>query len=329
MAESETKADGSAAAITETAFNSMGDILDEEGLARAVEGLVQPQAAEPESEPEPTAEAENTENEQSIGEPEDSDLSQDDDDELDDNSGQSRGVQKRIDKLTRRYKEAEQDADSYRTKLGELESEVANLKEGQSESAPVSENPYSNKTTARELEKAEEEAEDWIEWCEDNPDGGDREGREYDLDEVRQIRKAARKALRSYIPNQKDHIKAARHYEPIANDMYPFWKKPVSAEFKVAQEFVQAVPAIKRFPDYKVIVGDYLYGRYMREQAVKKKSSPEPKKAPPQPVAPSAAPKAEKTSDRQRQAQLNQFHRSEGSVNDLASILGATGLVKG
>lgn len=328
MAESETKADGSAAAITETAFNSMGDILDEEGLARAVEGIVQPQTETPESEPEPTAEADNTENEQELGEPEDSDLSQDDD-ELDDDSGQSRGVQKRIDKLTRRYKEAEQDADSYRTKLGELEAEVASLKEGKSESAPVSENPYSNKTTARELEKAEEEAEDWIEWCEDNPDGGDREGREYDMDDVRQIRKAARKALRSYIPKQKDHIKAARHYEPIANDMYPFWKKPVSAEFKVAQEFVQAVPAIKRFPDYKVIVGDYLYGRYMREQAVKKKSSPEPKKAPPQPVAPSAAPKAEKTADRQKEAQLRSFHRSEGSVDDLANILGATGLVKG
>ena len=326
MAESETKAEESAAAITETAFNSVGDILDEEGLARAIEGVVQPQAEEPESEPEPPAEAEES-NEQEQGEPEDSDLSHDEGDEPDDESGQSRGVQKRIDKLTRRYKEAEQDAESYRTRLGELESEMASMKEG--ESVPATDNPYSNKTTARDLEKAEEEAEDWIEWCEDNPDGGDRDGREYDLDDVRQIRKAARKALRSFIPKQKDHIKAVRHYEPIAHDMYPFWKKPVSAEFKVAQEFVQAVPAIKRFPDYKVIVGDYLYGRYMREQAVKKKSSPAPKKAPPQPVAPSAAPKAEKSEDRQKQAHLNAFHRSEGSVNDLASILGATGLVKG
>ena len=329
MAESETKAGESAATITETAINSVGEILDENGLARALEDVVQPQTEQPEPEPEPPAEVEAAD-EQEQGEPEDSDLSHDDDgDELDDDSGQSRGVQKRIDKLTRRYKEAEADADNYRARLGELEAEMASLREGKSESAPVSDNPYSNKTTARELDKAEEEAEEWIEWCEDNPDGGDRDGREYDLDDVRQIRKAARKALRNFLPKQREHIKALRHYEPIAHDMYPFWKKPVSAEFKVAQEFVTAMPGIKRFPDYKVIVGDYLYGRYMREQAARKKVAPAAKKAPPQPVAPSAAPKAEKSAERQRQAQLNQFHRSEGAVHDLATILGSEGLVKG
>ena len=100
MAESETKAGESAATITETAFKSVGEILDEKGLARALEDVVQPQTEQPEPEPEPPAEVEAAD-EQEQGEPEE-DLSQDDGDELDDDSGQSRGVQKRIDKLTRR-----------------------------------------------------------------------------------------------------------------------------------------------------------------------------------------------------------------------------------
>ena len=110
--------------------------------------------------------------------------------------------------------------------------------------------------------------------------------------------------------------------------MYPFWNKPTSAEHKVASEFIRSVPGIKQFPDYKIIIGDYLYGRYMREQAITKKQAPAkaPAKAPPQPTSPSAAPRAEKSADREKAAVLNQFHSSEGSVNDLANVLAQIGL---
>lgn len=317
MAESETNVAEGSAAFTES-FNSVGDVLNEDGLAAAVEDFVQPQ--EPDSEPEPPAQVESEEH----GEPE-NDLSQVE--EV--GEEQSSNVQKRIDKLTRQRKEAEADADTYRQELAAMREELAELRDSRSEPAPSQDNPYANKTTVRELERAEEEAEDWLEWCEDNPDGGDRGGREYDIDDIKQIRRAARKALRTHIPKQKQYLEAARSYDPIANDVYPFWKKPVSAEFKVAQEFVKSVPGIKQFPDYKIIIGDYLYGRYMREQAINKKSAPAPaKKAPPQPASPSAAPKAEKSADRVKQDSLNTFHRSEGSVNDLASVLGSIGLVR-
>ncbi len=318
MAESETTlAEGSTASLSES-FNSVGDVLNEDGLAAAVEEFVQPQETAPE--PEPPAEVESDEDQ---GQLEENDLSQDEQED----SGSS-NVQKRIDKLTRQRKEAEADADTYRQELVEMRDEIASLKESKEGPAPSNDNPYSNKTTVRELERAEEEAEDWLEWCEDNPDGGDRGDREYDFDDIKKIRRAARKALRTHIPKQKEYIEAARSYDPIANDVYPFWRKPVSAEYKVAQEFIKSVPGIKQFPDYKIIIGDYLYGRYMRDQAANKKSAPKNQKAPPQPSAPSAPPK-QKSEDRTRDAALRSFHGSEGSVDDLASVLGQTGLLRG
>ena len=319
MAESETTtAEGSTASLSES-FNSVGDVLNEDGLAAAVEEFVQPQETAPE--PEPPAEVESEDEDQ--GQLEENDLSQDEQED----SGSS-NVQKRIDKLTRQRKQAEADADQYRQELVEMRDEIASLKESKEGPAPSNDNPYSNKSTVRELERAEEEAEDWLEWCEDNPDGGDRGGREYDVDDIKQIRRAARKALRTHIPKQKEYIEAARSYDPIANDVYPFWRKPVSAEYKVAQEFIRSVPGIKQFPDYKIIIGDYLYGRYMRDQASKKSAS-KPQKAPPQPSAPSAPPRQEKSEDRTRDAALRQFYSSDGSVNDLANVLGQTGLLKG
>ena len=317
MAESKTEAEGSAAVI-EQSFNNVGDVLNEDGLAAAVEEFVQPPS--PESEPEPPAEVESDEQ----GDTED--LSQVESDE--DAPSESRGVQKRIDKLTKQRRDAEADADHLREELTELREEFRSIKEGNKEPAPTNDNPYSDKSTVRELERAEEEAEDWLEWAEDNPDGGVRGEREYDLDDVRRIRKAARKALRTHIPKQKEYIEAARSYDPVAKEVYPFWNKPTSAEHKVAAEFIRSVPGIKQFPDYKIIIGDYLYGRYMREEAISKKQAPAkaPAKAPPQPTTPSAAPRAEKSADREKAAHLNRFHSSEGSVNDLASVLGQIGL---
>ena len=96
MAESETKpAEGSTATL-EQSFNNVGDVLNEDGLAAAVEDFVRPQ--EPESEPEPVTEVE-TDEEQ--GDPED--LSQSD---SEDTPSESRGVQKRIDKLVKQRKDA-------------------------------------------------------------------------------------------------------------------------------------------------------------------------------------------------------------------------------
>ena len=317
MAESETKpAEGSTATI-EQSFNNVGDVLNEDGLAAAVEEFVQP--PEPASEPEPVTEVETDEQ----GDPED--LSQSD---SEDTPSESRGVQKRIDKLVKQRKDAESDADHLREELAEMRDEFRSIKEGKKESAPANDNPYSDKSTVRELESAEEEAEDWLEWCEDNPDGGVRGEREYDLEDVRRIRKAARKAIRTHIPKQRQYIDAARSYDPVAKEVYPFWTKPTSAEHKVASEFIRTVPGIKQFPDYKIIIGDYLYGRYMREQTISKKQAPAkaPAKAPPQPTTPSAAPRAEQSGDREKAAHLNQFHRSQGSVNDLANVLGQIGL---
>ena len=102
MAESETNVAEGSAACTES-FNSVGDVLNEDGLAAAVEDFVQPQ--EPDSEPEPPAQVESEEH----GEPE-NDLSQVEEE----SEEQSSNVQKRIDKLTRQRKEAEADADTHR-----------------------------------------------------------------------------------------------------------------------------------------------------------------------------------------------------------------------
>lgn len=200
-----------------------------------------------------------------------------DDDEL------PRGVQKRIDKLTAFRKQAEEQVseltkqvDELRSKLEEKEQES---KEATTRKAFSGDNPFSHLQDISSIENETEKAR-WLKYkCEENPEGFEHEGEFYSADQVRAMKVNAMKALEIHLPRQKAAVETRAAIEPMVEQTYPWWKNKESKEYQLAQQVLKHYPDFKRFPDYKLFVGDYVRGFIAREtaaMAAKTKARPAP-----------------------------------------------------
>lgn len=254
-----------------------------------------------EEEAEPEAEAEQAEEE----------------DEDDSERGLPKGVKKRIDKLTAKRREAEAEVER-------LRQEVENLRQEASQK-PVQnydpKNPYSNLTSMDLIQKEMEQAKQIRRWCELNPDGAtvkDKDGNEtdYSAEDVRNIKIKAMDALEEHLPRQARYLEQVNHMEQIAVKEYPWWKDKAAKERVIAEKFLQAFPEIRRFPDYKVVVGDYLRGIQAREATSRTKQV---QKAPVQP-RPGATPAQRPEREVKSEGAKARFMKST-SRDDLADII--------
>jgi hypothetical protein len=232
------------------------------------------------TEQEATSEAENTEETpevESEGVEDNEVLSQSEEDMIieseEDNSeeydrGLPKGVKKRIDKLAAKRREAEQRAK-------ELEAEVERLRQEAEKPVqiqPNKKNPYSKLKSVEQIQAEVEKAKQIRRWCEMNPEGGvvrDSKGneREYSAEDVRNIKVNALDALDEHLPKQMQYIQYAANVEKEVSREYPWWKDRSSAERQIAEAFLQHFPEITRFPDYKMVLGDYIRGVKSREQS--------------------------------------------------------------
>lgn len=291
--------------------------LKEPGMTDTEESETQSKDADPEQEAtenqqeDSSLEAENSEeafDEEPEAEAEDTEVER----------GLSKGVKKRIDKLTAKRREAEQ-------KVTELEAEMERLKQEASVKRPVSEptasNPYSNLNTPVEVQKEIEQAKKVRRWCEMNPDGAsvkndDGTETDYTAEEVRSIKMRVLDALEDHLPNRLTYIQQASQIEQIAQKEYPWWKDKSTREHTIAQKFLEAFPEITKFPDYKMVIGDYIRGVKTRESASKQQTTakaPIQPKATGSPVKPAAKQVLEKSA--------RQNFAKTGSREDLASII--------
>ena len=238
-----------------------------------------------------------------------------------------RGVQKRIDKLTKRAKEAEEKLADEKAKRIDAENAPA---EQATTTAPVTpENPFANLTTLEDVQREEHNAEQVLDWCEDNPDGTlvqTKEGEiDYSAEEVRDIRKKASKAIRKWLPQRQQWVQENQQNEEYAHKTYSWWKDKSAAEYQAASNILREFPEIQRFPDYKVIVGDTLMGMQMRlsqEAGAKKAKKAAPKKAPKQPTAPTAEPAPIDGSAARSSSARTRFDET-GDRDDLAQLIAA------
>lgn len=249
-----------------------------------------------------------------------------DDDAADGEGEIPRGLQKRLNKLTARAKAAEEKLAAAEAKLEEQPAEPESVV-----TAPVTpENPFANLTKLEDIQREESNAEQVLDWCEDNPDGAVVETKdgeyEYSAEEVRDIRKRASKAIRKWLPQRQQWIRENQQNEEYALKTYKWWDDKASAEYQAATNILREFPEIQRFPDYKVIVGDVLNGMQQRlaaeQQAKNPKKAAQPKKAPAQPTAPTAEP-APVDESAARSSSARQRFEESGSVEDLANVLAA------
>ena len=241
----------------------------------------------------------------------------DEDEDEDTERGLPKGVKKRIDRLTAKRREAEAEVEKLRTEMETLRQE-ASQKPVQNHNP---DNPYSHLNTPDAISKEMEQAKQIRRWCELNPDGAtvkDKDGNEtdYSAEEVRRIKVKAMDAMEEHLPKQHQYLQQANHMDQIASKEYPWWKDKTTKEYGLAQKFLQVFPEIKRFPDYKIVVGDYLRGIKTREQSTKNTA---PQRAPVQP-RPSATPAARPVKDAKADDAKARFQKST-SRDDLADII--------
>ena len=251
----------------------------------------------------------NTESEQEQSEDsEETEETKSDDNELE--RGLPKGVKKRIDKLSAKKREAEAEVDR-------LKSEVERLSQEANKPAqtPKSDNPYSNLKTVEEVSREAEQAKQIRRWCEMNPDGAtvtDKDGNDtdYSAEDVRRIKVKALDALEEHLPARARYIEQFSQIDQVAQKEYPWWKDRSSSERQIADSFLKHFPEITRFPDYKMVLGDYIRGVKTREAATKR---------------PQSQPTRQTSSQPKRTATPAYVPPSEAKVRDAQKRFGATG----
>lgn len=230
--------------------------------------------------------------------------------------GLPKGVKKRIDKLSAKRREAEAEVER-------LKEEVERLSQEATKPAriPTPDNPYANLSTLEEVNREAEQAKQIRRWCELNPDGAvvtnkDGSESEYSAEEVRNIKIKALDAIEEHLPARAKYLQNYMQMEQVAVKEYPWWKDKSAKERQIAEAFIKHFPEIQKFPDYKVVVGDYIRGVQAREAKSKQTT---PVKAPTQP-RPTAAPARVPQQDANAQVAKKRFTVSQNR-DDLSSII--------
>ncbi len=351
MSDKGIEAVGGAAEMEAT--TNVGELLDADGLAAQLETLLD---SKPESEPAPdeeeSSEGEKPEGEQPPDEGESSDppedeataeedaLSQTEEETAEaepalETDGQSekdkanKGLFKRIDKLTAKRREAEGRVDELETEIRTLRTEL-DAKEELPSLPPIDGNPYSHLKSTQEVEREMNQAEEVLEWCEDNVDGavvknskGDEV--EYSAEEIRGIKKNARKSIKRHLPNRLDYLKEEATVAQQVEQVFPYWKDRSSEGYQEAMEIIRNRPDIRNYPTWKADVsilqlGLQAYREMVNNPAQKAAAKKEVKKAPEQPAAPAAAP-ATSSASKARSVSARKNFKSDSTVDSLATIL--------
>lgn len=238
-----------------------------------------------------------------------------------------KGVQKRIDKLTAKRKQAEEEIQNLRNELDALKQQITESKASGEEavtSVQDASNPFSSLNTKASVEKEIEQAR-WLRYkCMENPNGFVMGETEYGPEDVSRMLVNATKAIEVHLPKQMAKIQAYESVKPVAEAEYPWWKTPQSKEYQLAQQIIQNFPQFKNYPDYMLFVGDYIRGYMARESASAQRKPM--KNAPIQPVRPTAAPV--KTSAKTASAKIAESRFSKTTnAEDLAKVLLSKGFI--
>lgn len=242
--------------------------------------------------------------------------------DLDEESGIPKHIQKRIDKITAKRREAEAEAERLKAELEELRTKK------DEPVVPRTKNPFANIVVESELNTALEQARKVRDWCEENPYGGEipKGNGEFitvDESEVRKMKVNAMKDIETNIPAQQQFINARRHFDPLAEKEYPWWQKKDSREYATAIGLLKNFPELAQFPDYKLVIGDFVFGMASRNARKVKESSQTTVRRPQlQPSRPSIAPSAN-TNNNMKAKEIEQRFTKTGSRDDLASLIEA------
>lgn len=234
------------------------------------------------------------------------------------NDDTPKGVQKRLNKLTALRREAEE-----RSK--KLEEELDTLKRQQAAPVkPATNNPYAEFDSEEKI-KAEYERQRQIRlFCERYPDGyydGESEEKNVSKEEIAKAKVSALRSMEEHLPQQAEYVKSSREFKNVARKEFPWLDDPTDSRASVVRKFVDAVPEIKKFPDYEIYAAQLAMG--MVSYNAQKKNARNFVQNPTvqvQPMQTSSAPRPAMRADEVKAKDSMERFRRSGSVDDLADV---------
>ena len=227
-----------------------------------------------------------------------------------------KGVKKRLAKLTALRREAE-------AKAKQLEEEVETLRRNQA--SPRGPNPYQNMVDEGKI-KAEFERQRQIRlFCERYPDGfyeSDNPKDHVSKEEIAKAKVVALRALEEHLPKQAEFVVAQQQFRQKARKEFPWLNDPSDKRSITAKKFVDAVPEIKKFPDYEIYAAQLAMGMstYQDQKKSARTGQPTASRAPYQPSLMSSAPKASAQLDEKQAKESYSRFKQSGSIDDLAAV---------
>ena len=229
-----------------------------------------------------------------------------------------RGVQKRLNKLTALRREAEERAKK-------LEEELESIKRQQVlPPKSVSNNPYAELDSEEKI-RAEYDRQRQIRlFCERYPDGyydGETDEKNISKDEIAKAKVSALRAIEEHLPQQAEYVKKTREFRSVARKEFPWLDDPTDTRASVVRKFVDAVPEIKKFPDYEMYAAQLAMG--MVSYNTQKKNARNFVQNPTvqvQPTQTSSAPRPAMRVDEVKAKESVERFRRSGSVDDLAEV---------
>ena len=279
-----------AAPATEPAEDNFSDILDHLP-PEVAQALGKSKDSKEKAEPDPTDEEEQedtgaeTETDTTDDTKTEEESKEEEEEDKEDDSEKPKGIEKlekRIDKLTRRRKEAESTAEALRVENETLKAEVE--KRSVIKLEPTAEDPLADLDSLAELDAKVSAAKKVRAWALANPDGAtvtnpDGSERYVDRSEIAKYIAQTDALLTDHAPSRKEYLAQREVILPEAKAAYPDLFKVGSAEHKVMVDTLKQVPSLKRLPGYEMVIGDALLGMKYRIEAHQASQSNQSKSA--------------------------------------------------
>ena len=225
----------------------------------------------------------------------------------------TKGMQKRLDKLTALRREAEE-------RSQQLEQEVAELKRSKAVASTQSPNPFGQLDNANDIQAEFEKQRKIRLFCERYPDGYyPEQGEPVSKESIAKSKVKALMAIEEHLPQQMQYLQTRSQAKQVANSEFKWLNDPTDDRTAKVKAFVDAVPEIKRFPDYEIYAAHMVNG-LTSYQAQKARSKQPQERVPMQPTTTSSAPVRPQKGDPVEGAASMDRYRRTGSIDDLAAV---------
>jgi hypothetical protein len=227
----------------------------------------------------------------------------------------TKGVQKRLAKLTALRREAEE-------KASRLEQEVADLKRSKAVTRTDAQNPFAQIESVGDLQAEFERQRKIRLFCERYPDGyyPEGEGEPVSKDNIAKAKVRAIQAIEEDLPRQMAFINESEKAKGFARSEFSWLNDPTDERTEKVKAFVNAMPEIRRFPDYEIYAAHMVNGM-MSYKAQKTMAQSAQRRVPVQPsMSSTPAPRQPQKSDPVQYASSMERYRKSGSIDDLADV---------